>query len=92
VTINTIGNELRLVVEDNGRGLKGSQGRGLGVIAMRERAQAQGGAFSIQAPALGGTRVVVTMTVATGELAAVKDVRAAVTGGVPYGARPNPSR
>jgi signal transduction histidine kinase len=60
VTINARGNELRLVIEDNGCGLKGSGGHGLGLIAMRERAQAQGGSFAIESPAWGGTRVLVT--------------------------------
>lgn len=64
VTINTVGNELRLIVEDNGCGFKASQGHGLGLIAMRERAQAQGGSLAIELPASGGTRVVVTMTLA----------------------------
>jgi signal transduction histidine kinase len=74
VTVNTIGSELRLVVEDNGRGLRGNLGHGLGLIAMRERAQAQAGSFAIDAPASGGTRVVVTMKVLANDLAAVNEV------------------
>jgi len=65
VTVTTLGEELRLVVEDNGCGLKDSHAHGLGLIAMRERAQAQGGEFVIESPASGGTRVVVTMQVGT---------------------------
>jgi two-component system sensor histidine kinase DegS len=67
VTLNTIRSELRLIVQDNGCGLKSSQGHGLGLIAMRERAQAQGGSFAIDVPASGGTRIVVTMNVAVAE-------------------------
>jgi signal transduction histidine kinase len=67
VTINTIGSELRLVVQDNGCGLKSGPGHGLGLIAMRERAQAQGGSFVIDVPASGGTRVVVAMKVGVTE-------------------------
>lgn len=61
VTVDTRGSGLRLVIEDNGCGLKGSRGHGLGLIAMRERAQAQGGSFAIDSPPWGGTRVLVTM-------------------------------
>jgi signal transduction histidine kinase len=77
VTINTLGNDLRLVVEDNGCGPNARQGHGLGLIAMRERAQAQAGSFAIEALASGGTRVVVTMKVSAGGSPAVDDVSSA---------------
>ena len=64
VTISVRGSELRLVIDDNGCGLKGNRGHGLGLIAMRERAQAQGGSFVIESPAWGGTRLLVTMQTA----------------------------
>lgn len=63
VTINTVNGALNLVIDDNGRGLKASNGHGLGLIAMRERALAQGGSFAIESPAVGGTRVTVTIRI-----------------------------
>jgi signal transduction histidine kinase len=76
VMINTVGQELRLVVEDNGCGLKASQGHGLGLIAMRERAQAQAGSFAIDSVPSGGTCVVVTMKVAARDSVAVNEAGA----------------
>jgi len=58
---------LRLVVEDNGCGLDAAAagrlttGRGLGLIGMRERAQALGGTFSIGRRDGGGTSLAVTL-------------------------------
>jgi len=66
VSLSAGGGELRLVIEDNGRGL-GPQAdthptrSGLGLIGMRERAQALGGTFVIGNRAGGGTRVAVTL-------------------------------
>jgi signal transduction histidine kinase len=76
VTINARRSDLLLMVEDNGCGMKTtSRGHGLGLIAMRERACAQGGSMTIEAPASGGTRVVVTMQVrSSGPAAAVEDL------------------
>ena len=73
VSLDRRGSELQLVVEDNGSGLKGARGHGLGLIAMRERAQAQGGAFVIESPARGGTTVLVTMHVGAPISAPVHD-------------------
>jgi signal transduction histidine kinase len=67
ITINTHGTELQLLVHDNGCGLKADRGHGLGLIAMRERAQAQGGTLVIESPPWGGTRVAVTMRVAASD-------------------------
>ena len=75
VTIDTVGSQLLLIVEDNGCGVKASRGHGLGLIAMRERAQAQGGSFAIEAPASGGTRVVVTMHVRASDPADLQDAQ-----------------
>jgi signal transduction histidine kinase len=61
ITINTVTRTLQLVIDDNGTGLKGSHGHGLGLIAMRERAVAQGGSLTLESPVTGGTRVIVTM-------------------------------
>ena len=57
---------LRLVIEDNGRGLGPfprpvGVRQGLGLIGMRERAQALGGTFLIEDAATGGTRISVTL-------------------------------
>jgi signal transduction histidine kinase len=66
VTINSGGGFLRLIVEDNGRGVGAiantlAGGRGLGLIGMRERAQALGGTFTIADREGTGTIVVVTL-------------------------------
>jgi len=65
VSLGATDQELRVVVADNGRGFRGvdieSNGHGLGLIAMRERAQAQSGSFAISPRPGGGTHVVVTM-------------------------------
>ena len=72
---------LRLVIEDDGRGLPATTGgdghggaaanarvqRGLGLIGMRERAQALSGRFVIENRAEGGTRVVVTVPLEASE-------------------------
>ena len=78
VSLNSGGGMLRLIIEDNGRGLGlpasrlTANGRGLGLIGMRERAQALGGTFSIKQRDGGGTIVMVTLPleVATGAPAA----------------------
>lgn len=66
VSLNSGGGMLRLSVEDNGRGLgpmekRPGATRGLGLIGMRERAQALGGSFAIDARPGGGTIVNVTL-------------------------------
>jgi signal transduction histidine kinase len=67
VSLNAVGDEICLIVDDNGRGYHpgraASNRHRLGLIAMRERAQAQGGTFAIGSLAAGGTRVAVRMTV-----------------------------
>jgi signal transduction histidine kinase len=50
--------ELLLEVEDHGQGMKQSKGqRGIGLVAMRERAEILGGALEIAQPSAGGTVV-----------------------------------
>jgi signal transduction histidine kinase len=66
VSLNSGGGTLRLVIEDNGRGVGSTANRitsgpGLGLIGMRERAQALGGTFSIKERDGGGTIVAVTL-------------------------------
>jgi signal transduction histidine kinase len=73
--------QLRLSVEDDGRGVPSVTDvtrveHGLGVIGMRERAQALGGQFVIQRRAQGGTRIVV-MLPAVGEHATEEPERRA---------------
>ena len=61
---------LRLVIEDNGRGIgpiatRLAAGRGLGLIGMRERAQALGGTFTVKERDGGGTILAVTLPLDT---------------------------
>jgi len=70
VSLNSGGGLLRLVIEDNGRGVgpmanRLTSGGGLGLIGMRERAQALGGTFSIKERDGGGTVVSVTLPLDT---------------------------
>jgi signal transduction histidine kinase len=61
VSLNAGDEMLHLVIEDNGRGLRTTEPhrvrRGLGLIGMRERAQALGGTFRIGGRPGGGTRI-----------------------------------
>jgi signal transduction histidine kinase len=73
VSLNAGGGVLRLVVEDNGRGVDAAagrltSGRGLGLIGMRERAQALGGTFTIGQRDGGGTSLAVTLPLDTDSL------------------------
>jgi signal transduction histidine kinase len=85
VSLNSGGGLLRLVVEDNGRGIgtvanRLTAGHGLGLIGMRERAQALGGSFTIGDRAGGGTVLAVTLPLgvaATGDVATESVVRRA---------------
>jgi len=66
VSLNSGGRTLRLTIEDNGRGIgptatRARLSRGLGLIGMRERAQALGGTFTIGDRDGGGTVVSVTL-------------------------------
>lgn len=48
---------LSVEIEDHGRGLAGRTGRGLGLVAMRERADLVGGTIDFLTPPAGGTLV-----------------------------------
>jgi len=66
VSLNSGGGMLRLIIEDNGRGVgpisdRLTSGRGLGLIGMRERAQTLRGTFSIRERDGGGTILAVTL-------------------------------
>jgi signal transduction histidine kinase len=65
VALGITGRQLSLRVEDNGRGIGTSttdtDSHGLGLIGMRERAQALGGSFTIKARAEGGTSLSVSI-------------------------------
>jgi signal transduction histidine kinase len=69
VSIRRGGDALNLVIEDTGRGFTGAAdrmvaaGRGLGLIGMRERAQALAGRFAIENRPEGGTRITVSLPV-----------------------------
>jgi len=68
VMLRSSADTLRLVVEDNGRGPGGirlGHGRGLGLIGMRERAQALGGTFAIGERDGGGTILMVLLPLET---------------------------
>jgi len=66
VMIRTSTDMLRLLVEDNGRGPDGIRvGHGLGLIGMRERAQALGGTFTISEREGGGTVLTVMLPLET---------------------------
>ena len=69
VSLNSGGRMLRLTIEDNGRGIgpvaaRAKSARGLGLIGMRERAQAHGGTFTIGDRDGGGTVVSVALPLA----------------------------
>jgi signal transduction histidine kinase len=69
---------LQLAIEDDGKGIDATRTgvaeprRGLGLIGMRERAQALSGTFVIENRAEGGTRVVVRLPVAAIQPAAAE--------------------
>jgi signal transduction histidine kinase len=48
---------LELEVEDHGKGFGATPSRGLGLVAMRERADLLGGTIEFLTPAAGGTLV-----------------------------------
>ena len=55
VTVDHVGDELVLTVDDDGTGVRGAEGSG--ILGMRERASLLGGAVDLTASPLGGTRV-----------------------------------
>ena len=65
VRLRVSGGVLELEVEDHGSGLAGASGRrGLGIVAMRERAALVGGTLEFLRPAQGGTLVRMRVPVA----------------------------
>ena len=65
VRLRVSGGVLELEVEDHGSGLAGASGRrGLGIVAMRERAALVGGTLEFLRPAQGGTLVRMKVPVA----------------------------
>ncbi len=62
----TSGDLLTLEIEDDGVGLNGSQGHGVGLGSMRERAAEVGGRCTISTATGGGTRVSVCLPLSTG--------------------------
>jgi len=80
ISLNVVDDEIRVFVDDNGRGVQrpgpSSHSHGLGLIAMRERAQALGGSFAILPLTTGGTRVAVTIAVPATVPDAAREVQA----------------
>jgi signal transduction histidine kinase len=70
VSVIRRGDDVHLTIDDDGRGLQAAgrlaDARGLGLIGMRERAQALAGRFTIEDRPGGGTRVAVTLPVPRG--------------------------
>lgn len=59
------GDELEMVIRDNGQGLDGRQGRGHGLASMRHRVRSLGGSFAVRRPASGrGTEIQVRVPMA----------------------------
>ena len=71
VSLKRVEGEVELVVEDSGRGMASAADgadarRGLGLMGMRERAQALSGRFTIANRPEGGTRIVVALPARAG--------------------------
>ncbi|GGI47822.1 signal transduction histidine kinase [Agromyces flavus] len=56
VTVQRLGDELRLTVDDDGHGLQGAE-EGSGILGMRERAALLGGSVELDRSPRGGTRL-----------------------------------
>jgi signal transduction histidine kinase len=61
IGVQANGGELRVSVQDDGRGLADPEGAGL--RGLRARVEAQGGTFAVSAPATGGTLVAAVMPI-----------------------------
>jgi signal transduction histidine kinase len=77
VSLRRVGEHVELAIEDSGRGMTLTSDahdarRGLGLMGMRERAQALDGRFVLGNRLEGGTRIVVTLPAAPGARATRK--------------------
>ncbi len=63
IALREEGDELVLTVSDDGRGMAGGRGGGIGLVSMRERAMALGGSFSAQGGAGAGTTIRVALPI-----------------------------
>jgi signal transduction histidine kinase len=58
VALNRIQDSLQLRIEDNGRGIEGSERQGMGLRSMRDRVQFSGGSFRLESGVGKGTSIV----------------------------------
>ena len=77
VSLRRLGDQVELVIEDTGRGMTLTSDardarRGLGLMGMRERAQALDGRFALTNRPEGGTRITVTLPIVPGSRSARK--------------------
>lgn len=60
VALNRFRDSLELRIEDNGRGIEGSERQGMGLRSMRDRVQFSGGSFRLESEVGKGTSIVAT--------------------------------
>ncbi len=61
LTLEQTGTDLRLIVEDDGRGLPEREPSSLGILGMRERAELLGGTLVLDRRTEGGTRLILSL-------------------------------
>ncbi len=67
ISLRKKGEQVKLIIEDDGKGIIASDNRGSGLSIMNERAKLIGGHFSINSIPERGTRVMVTFSVRSGD-------------------------
>jgi signal transduction histidine kinase len=66
VRLGVHGPSLEIAVEDDGVGIRAESTSGVGLIGLRERVTARGGTMALVPPRAGGTRLSVSLPIATG--------------------------